>query len=144
MTIKLTNWPPFYHRSRSNLPNRSSLQMSSLKTAFPLPPSISYLPAEPVFVNLLRSPGIDSQPGGPVPYLTYRPARVRSLEKSIPWNRFLGPLNVYKFGLWFLFNVTRKRLFTVLYTELYVLEVDIIQWFRLTRCHDTGNQVHGG
>jgi hypothetical protein len=32
--------------------------------------------SEPVFVNLLRSPGIDSQPGGPVrqPYLTYRPA----------------------------------------------------------------------
>jgi len=31
--------------------------------------------AEPVFVNLLRSPGIDFQPGGPVrhPCLTYRP-----------------------------------------------------------------------
>jgi hypothetical protein len=34
---------------------------------------------EPEFVNLLKSPGIDSQPGG--------------------WHRFLGSLNVYKFGL---------------------------------------------
>jgi hypothetical protein len=34
--------------------------------------------AEPVFVNLLRSPGIDSQPGGQVgqPSLSYRPARL--------------------------------------------------------------------
>jgi hypothetical protein len=45
----------------------------------------------PVFVNILRSPGIDSQPGGPVrqPYLSYRPAMtlqtggIDSLE-SIP------------------------------------------------------------
>jgi hypothetical protein len=37
--------------------------------------------SEPEFVNLLRSPGIDSQPGGPVqqPYLTYRPARLFSI-----------------------------------------------------------------
>ncbi len=37
--------------------------------------------SEPQFVNLLRSPGIDSQRGGPVrqPYLTYR------LSESIPW-----------------------------------------------------------
>jgi hypothetical protein len=37
---------------------------------------------EPEFVNLSRSPGIDS-----------------SLAESIPWNRFLSFLNVYKFGL---------------------------------------------
>ncbi len=56
---------------------------------------------EPIFVNLLRSPGIDSHPGGPVPqtYLTYRPARLHRLGKLIPRNRFLGPLNVYKYGL---------------------------------------------
>jgi hypothetical protein len=37
-------------------------------------------------VDLLRSPGIDSQPGGPVrqPYLTYRPARLHKLAESIP------------------------------------------------------------
>ncbi len=42
--------------------------------------------SEPVFVNLLRSPGIDSQPGGPIrqPYLTYQPARLHRLAESIP------------------------------------------------------------
>jgi hypothetical protein len=49
---------------------------------------------EPVFVNLL-SPGIDSQPGGPV----LQPARLQRLVESIPWNRFLSSFNVYKFGL---------------------------------------------
>jgi hypothetical protein len=53
---------------------------------------------EPVFLNILRSPGIDSQSGGQVrqPYLTYRPARLYRLSESIPWNRFMGSLNVYK------------------------------------------------
>jgi hypothetical protein len=38
--------------------------------------------------KLLWSPGIDSQPGGSVrqPYLTYRPARLHGLAKSIPWH----------------------------------------------------------
>jgi hypothetical protein len=38
------------------------------------------------FENLLRRPGIDSQPGRPVhePYLTYRPARLQRLAESIP------------------------------------------------------------
>jgi hypothetical protein len=48
---------------------------------------ISLSRPEPEFVNLLKSPGIDSQPGGPVrqPYLTYRPARL-----YIGWrNQFL-------------------------------------------------------
>jgi hypothetical protein len=37
---------------------------------------------EPVFVNLLRSPRIDSQTGGPVlkPYLSYRPAKLQAGE----------------------------------------------------------------
>jgi hypothetical protein len=53
------------------------------------------------FKTLLRSPGIDSQPGGPVrhPYLSYWPARLQRLEESIPRNRFLCSLNVYKYGL---------------------------------------------
>jgi hypothetical protein len=48
------------------------------------------------------SPGINSQSGGPVrqAYLTYRPARLLRMAESIPWNRFLGSLNVYKYGLW--------------------------------------------
>ncbi len=46
-----------------------------------------YFLSEPVFVNLLRSPGIDSLPGAPVqqPFLTYRPLGY------IGWNnKFLG------------------------------------------------------
>jgi hypothetical protein len=37
---------------------------------------------EPVFVNILRSPGINSQPGGLVrqPYLTYQPAKLHRLK----------------------------------------------------------------
>ncbi len=40
---------------------------------------------EPDFVNLLRSPGIDSQPGGPVrqPYMTYRPRQATSAGGSL-------------------------------------------------------------
>ncbi len=58
--------------------------------------------SEPEFVNILRSPVIDSQPGGPVrhPYLTFRPDRLFRLVEFIPWNRFLGSINVYKYGLW--------------------------------------------
>ncbi len=43
---------------------------------------------EPEFVNLLCSPGIDPQPGGPVrqPYFAYRPTRLHRLAESIPWN----------------------------------------------------------
>jgi hypothetical protein len=68
-----------------------------------LPPSIPALSSsEPVFLNLLRSPGINSQPGGPVqqPYLTDRPVRLSyRLAESIHLNRFLGSLNDYKYGL---------------------------------------------
>ncbi len=57
---------------------------------------------EPVFVNLLRSRGIDSQPVGPIrqPSLSYRPARLHKLAASVPRNLFLGFVNVYKYGLW--------------------------------------------
>ncbi len=41
--------------------------------------------AWPVFVNLLRSPGTDTQPGAPV----------RQAVPASPRNRFLGPLIVY-------------------------------------------------
>jgi hypothetical protein len=42
--------------------------------------------SEPVFVDHLRSPVIDSQPGGPVrqPYFSYRPAEPHRLTESIP------------------------------------------------------------
>jgi hypothetical protein len=63
---------------------------------------------EPVFVYLLRSPGIDSKPGGPVqqPYLTYRPAGPHRLAESIPGLlkrlqiRALYPNSRHKIFLW--------------------------------------------
>jgi hypothetical protein len=57
--------------------------------------------SEPVFVDLLRSPGIDSQHGGPVRqhYLSNRPARLHRLAESVHRNRFLGSINVDKYGL---------------------------------------------
>ncbi len=41
--------------------------------------------------------------GGPVrqPYMLYRPARLHRLAESIPRNRLLGSLNVYKYGFYF-------------------------------------------
>ncbi len=53
--------------------------------------------AEPVFVILLRSPGIDPLSGGPErqPYMSYRPTRLHRLTESISRNRFLGFINVY-------------------------------------------------
>jgi hypothetical protein len=30
------------------------------------------------------------------------PTKLHRLAKSMPWNRFLGSLNVYKYGLWLL------------------------------------------
>jgi hypothetical protein len=58
--------------------------------------------AEPVFVNLLGSPGIDSPTDGPVrqPYLSYRLAMLHRQVESNPRNRFMVSLNVYKYGLW--------------------------------------------
>jgi hypothetical protein len=40
-----------------------------------------------------------SYPSGPVrkTYLSYRPARLHRLTESIPQNRFLGSINVYKY-----------------------------------------------
>jgi hypothetical protein len=42
--------------------------------------------SEPEFLNLLRSPGIDSQPGGPVrqPLFNVPAARLQKLAESIP------------------------------------------------------------
>jgi hypothetical protein len=65
---------------------------------------------EPVFVILLRSVGINSQPDGPErqPYLTYWPARLYWLAESIPWNRFLVSVNVYIYGLCALYPVVHE------------------------------------
>ncbi len=61
---------------------------------FPLKKSLHTKDPEPEFVILLRSPGIDSQPGGPLrqPYLTYRPARLHRLDSldSVFWQLVLS------------------------------------------------------
>jgi hypothetical protein len=51
---------------------------------------------EPVSVDLLRRPGIDSQPGGPVPQHTARQAT--QAGGTILRNRFLGSINVTNTG----------------------------------------------
>jgi hypothetical protein len=54
--------------------------------------------SKPVFVDLLRSPGIDSRHGGPVrqPYLSYLSARLHRLAESLHRNRFLGTRQAYR------------------------------------------------
>ncbi len=37
---------------------------------------------------------------GTKPYLSYWPAKLHRLAKSIPRNRFPGSINIYKYGLW--------------------------------------------
>ncbi len=53
---------------------------------------------EPEFVNLLRSPGIESQPMV-APVRQPSPARLYKRGESIPRNRSLDSWNVYKSGL---------------------------------------------
>ncbi len=67
--------------------------------------------AEPVFVNLLKSPGIDSRTGRPVrqPCLSYRPASLHRLAESIHRNRFLCSINIYKYGLWYFYTFKEPR-----------------------------------
>jgi hypothetical protein len=50
----------------------------------------------------LRSPGIDSKESIPPSNITLfvvTAPRLHKLMESIPWNRFLGSLNVYSLGL---------------------------------------------
>jgi hypothetical protein len=58
---------------------------SLIPNSFLAPVDCSKIP-DAVFVNLLRSPGIDSQSGGLVRklYLAYRPAKLHRLAESIP------------------------------------------------------------
>jgi hypothetical protein len=64
----------------------------------------------------LRSSRIDSEPDWPVCMTTlfdipmYRPARLHRLAESVPWNRFLGSLNVYEFGVWRVANLVTTLL----------------------------------
>ena len=88
-------WGTYVERISKGREERGDIQRISISTE-----DYSTKP-EPVFVDLLRSPEIDSQPGRLVrqPFLAYRPARLHRLVKSIPRIRFLGSINVYKYGL---------------------------------------------
>jgi hypothetical protein len=62
----------------------------------------------PVFVNVLRRPGIDSASlcsmaawyGNPI--CRTSPPRLHRLAEPMPRNRFEGSINVYKYGLSFI------------------------------------------
>ncbi len=92
-----------FHDVGALLERSCVINYQSIKDIRLIPANLRDYCTESVFVDLLRSPGIDSQPGGPVwqPCLTYRPARLHRLTESIPRNRFLGSINVYKYGLRF-------------------------------------------
>jgi hypothetical protein len=69
--------------------------------------------SEPKFIN----PGAqESMPVRP-PHLKYRHAKLIRLAESIPWNRFLGSINVSKFGLWHQRIMIHINLFLVVSTE---------------------------
>jgi hypothetical protein len=81
------------------------------------------LKKEPEFLNGAQESrprnrfGQPLKPGGPArqPYLTYWPARLHKLAESIPWNRFLGSLNLYKFGLRYLkIMIGSERAFSII------------------------------
>jgi hypothetical protein len=65
--------------------------VQKIKVPFISAPAAPHLlfshPSPELFVNLLRSPGIDSQP-----YFSYRPVRLHRLAESITRNRFGGPV----------------------------------------------------
>jgi hypothetical protein len=92
------------HKFASNVVEKCVQNASRVERATLIDEVGRHSSAEPVFVNLLRSSRIDSQPDGPVqqPYLSYRPAMAHRLAESKPRNRFLVSLNVYNYGLWHL------------------------------------------
>jgi hypothetical protein len=81
-----TNSSTEFNSSLKRLKVRSQSLASRYDKAIPTPflTAIHCSKIELVFVNLLRSLGIDSQPGGPVrqPYLSYRPGRLHRLAES--------------------------------------------------------------
>jgi hypothetical protein len=53
--------------------------------------------------------------------LSYWPARLHRLTKSIPRNRFLGSINVYKYGLW-------AAVQNITYTIHILLQMRVAVW----------------
>jgi hypothetical protein len=74
---------------------------------------------KPEFVNLLRSLGIDSQPGGPVrqPYLTYRPPKAGRID-------FLGSIpGLLKWLHILLFAAVFNSLFQQSFQQLLIIRI---------------------
>ncbi len=81
-----------YNRVNNHYYGPSRLKKSILKIFIPV--KLVFIKAEPVFENLLRIPGSDSELGGRVRHPFVVPYRLHRLQ-----NRFLGSINVYKYGL---------------------------------------------
>ncbi len=81
---------------------------------------------ERVFADLLRRPGIDFQPGGPVrqPYFSYRPVRLHSLAESIPWFHKRLQIRALLF-LSVTFKMEIKIIFFVSFPAYYFLKVHL-------------------
>ncbi len=65
------------------------------------------------------------------PYLTYRPGRLHRLAESSPWNRFLGSLNVWNYGLC---DLNTARATTILHVHLkhqLLLKGELEGWIQL-------------
>jgi hypothetical protein len=45
---------------------------------------------------------------------SYQPVRLHRLAEFIPWNRFLGSINVLKYGLW---SIPKKMTFAVVFAQ---------------------------
>ncbi len=89
------------------------------------------LKSEPEFVNVQGAQ--ESIPGCPARQigLSYRPVRLKRLGPSIRWNRFLGSLNVYKFG-WVVEWGGGHHPPTLLFLHLAHIQIsndDISKWF---------------
>ncbi len=79
--------------------HRAGIFKQSMGTRNRVGIGLLYRPARARICKPFKELGIDSQPGGleRQPYL-YQLARLHLVE-SIPQNRFLGSLNIYKYGL---------------------------------------------
>jgi hypothetical protein len=82
----------------------STLRSYIVPTRFIAPLAAAKLGLRARIFKCLRSPGTDSKKSIPTAYVARRAGTITlfvyRLEESIPWSRFLGSLNVYKFGLW--------------------------------------------
>ncbi len=70
--------------------------------------------------------------------LSYRPARLHRLVESIPWNQFLGSLNVYKFGLCTYFGCNFRTTKWRYENSQAIFSI----WKKVIVCFELGEQNH--